>query len=99
MKTVTRKLAKAKRISVNCCQNDPVDMRCGGPPILGFDFYVDVDEDMKGYVKHIKKKLKEHRVPLMGIVVSKEEHEIPIKSLWTEEMISKCIERDGPSMR
>ena len=37
-----------KKIVVDCERNDPVDIRCGGPDYLGFDFYVK-DEEV-GYV-------------------------------------------------
>ena len=33
-----KELVKCSRIGVNCVINDPVDVRCGGPQYLGFDF-------------------------------------------------------------
>ena len=37
-----KKLIKCSRIGVDCVANDPVDIRCGGPEYLGFDFNVKV---------------------------------------------------------
>lgn len=31
-------LIRCSKISVDCVSNDPVDIRCGGPEFLGFDF-------------------------------------------------------------
>ena len=31
---------KCRKISVDSVYNDPVDIRCGGPEYLGFDFFV-----------------------------------------------------------
>lgn len=42
-------LIRCSQISVDCVANDPVDIRCGGPEYLGFDFNVRVEqtEEMK----------------------------------------------------
>jgi hypothetical protein len=32
---------EAKYYSINCKENDRVDIRCGGPQFLGFDFHMD----------------------------------------------------------
>lgn len=90
MRKVKRTLVKVKKITVNCERNDPVDMKCGGPAVLGFDFYVDADEDM---VDFIKSKLRENGLPVMSISVSKKEDEIVEKNLWTKEKISECIRK------
>ena len=37
-------LIKCTKICVNCVPNDPVDIRCGGPNYLGFDFFVREEE-------------------------------------------------------
>ena len=41
------------RIGVDCTINDPVDVRCGGPEYLGFDFNVR-KEDSKEMLNFIK---------------------------------------------
>ena len=35
-----KELVKCTEIGVDCVENDPVDIRCGGPEYLGFDFFV-----------------------------------------------------------
>ena len=32
------KIINCTRIAVDCVANDPVDIKCGGPEYLGFDF-------------------------------------------------------------
>lgn len=38
---MSNKKVNCVKISVNCVANDPVDIRCGGPNYLGFDFFVE----------------------------------------------------------
>ena len=45
-------LIRCSKISVDCVSNDPVDIRCGGPEFLGFDFYVR-EENTKEMTKFI----------------------------------------------
>ena len=90
MRKVKRILVKVRKITVNCEQNDSVDIKCGGPDFLGFDFFVDADEDM---VDFIKSKLGENGLPVMSISVSEKENEIEEKNLWTKEKISECIRK------
>ena len=46
-------------ICVECVANDPVDIRCGGPKYLGFDFPVkDTElEEMKSALNILKTKI------------------------------------------
>ena len=54
------------QISVDCVKNDSVDIRCGGPSYLGFDFNVPKDklEEMKRFVIE---SLKIFEVPIQNI--------------------------------
>jgi len=88
MKKVTRTLFKAKHYSVNCKRNDSVDIRCGGPPILGFDFYIDADLDEGETIAWLKQALKEANHNCMGISVR---GETEVQKLWTQEAIVKCM--------
>ena len=89
LKTV--KAYEAKHYSVNCKPNDSVDIKCGGPPILGFDFYVDSTKSEKIVITHIKKELKKNNLPLMSIRVV--ENNRLVKTLWTNKMISEAIKK------
>ena len=79
----------SKKIIVNCENNDSVDVKCGGPYVLGFDFFVDSDENTENMIEFIKKELKNEGLPLQSIYC--ENIIIPVKVLWTKEMISNCI--------
>lgn len=80
-----------KHIIVDCEQNDKVDMRCGGPATLGYDFFVN-DEDLSSMVDYILKQLKKNHQPCIGI------HWVDISKgteekykLWDKDSIRECI--------
>ena len=86
------KLIKCSRISVDCVVNDPVDIRCGGPEYLGFDFNVKEDEteEMK---KFIEMTLETFGIPLINLYHSKT-NLIEEKYVWTKEKIVEEIKKD-----
>ena len=75
------------KIVVDCEENDIVDIRCGGPRILGYDFYVE-DEEVKDLVKFIKEMLKKYNQPLMKIQTISN---VTSFYVWNKENIEKCI--------
>ena len=76
-----------KRIIVDCKYNDPVDVRCRGPRMLGFDFYVQ-DEDVERVTSFIQAKLVEFGRPLLDIRAC----DAPVNAMESsEEFITKCI--------
>ena len=87
------KLIKCSRISVDCVVNDPVDIRCGGPEYLGFDFNVKEDEteEMK---KFIEMTLETFGIPLINLYHSKT-NLIEEKYVWTKEKIVEEIQKDA----
>lgn len=91
-KTRTVILHKVHHIEVNCEPNDSVDIRCGGQPMLGFDFYVDINENVKEYIEFIKKTLAKHGLPWQSIFRGKTE--IETKKTWTKRMIATEIKND-----
>ena len=54
-------------ISVDCVVNDPVDVRCGGPDFLGFDFFV---------------KLEETEYMQQAIKIALEQFEVPLRNMY-----------------
>ena len=90
---MNKDLIRCAVISVDCVQNDPVDIRCGGPLYLGFDFYVykDEKEEMQNLIVST---LEEYHVPIIKIN-SANEIEIPLKKLWNKERIIMEIEKDA----
>lgn len=82
------------KINVDCQENDSVDIRCGGPLCLGYDFYVAEDkvEEMMDFIKETCTKL---HVPIMALYYDKEIiYEKDAKKVWTKDKIYKCIENN-----
>lgn len=82
-------IVRCAQICVDCVANDPVDIRCGGPEYLGFDFFVREEqaEEMKDFVLAT---LQNFMVPLKEIYISgslplDEEH------VWDEKRIFEVI--------
>lgn len=86
-------LIRCSRISVDCVHNDPVDIRCGGPTYLGFDFNVREEqvEEMKMFIELT---LNEFSVPLVDLYVSGIA-DVNEKNVWTKERIVKAISDDA----
>ena len=75
------------KIVVDCERNDIVDIKCGGPHILGYDFYVE-DENVNELIEFIKEMLKKYKQPLMRISTIKN---VTCTKTWDKENIEKCI--------
>lgn len=75
-----------QQIVVDCERNDLVDVKCGGPITLGFDFFVN-DTNVGDMIDFIKEELHRNKLPLMHI-----SHKDCIETTaWTKEMIRDCI--------
>lgn len=86
MKTEVIEVCEANVFSISCEHNDSVDIRCGGPAILGYDFGVSPDEDKEDIKKFLRETIKKYHQPLNGISVYKQKN-FPVKHLWTKERI------------
>lgn len=75
------------KIIIDCEENDIVDIKCGGPRILGYDFYVE-DENVDDMIIFIKEMLKKYNQPLMDI---KTILDVTCTYVWNKENIEKCI--------
>lgn len=84
----------ARVISVSCKENDSVDIYCGGPPMLGYDFSVSPDEDINEWMKKVKGFVNKYNRPFIGISQSKQK-DFPVEHLWSLERIEKCIKENG----
>lgn len=93
MKTV--KAVRATHICVTCGENDSVDIRCGGPATLGYDFYVDPKEAKK-LVKHVKAMLEKYERPCENIDVYPRSDLMKPKEIWTANRITRCIKNINP---
>lgn len=86
----TKKVICSK-ISVDCIKNDPVDVRAGGPDILGFDFFVETGE-VNNAVSLIKKTIAEYQLPLMGIdILDQGKLLLGPEEVWTSSRIINAI--------
>lgn len=88
-----KKLIKCSRIGVDCVANDPVDIRCGGPEYLGFDFNVK-EEETEEMKKFIAVTLETLEVPLANLYVSGTK-EVEEKDVWTKERIVQAVKDDA----
>ena len=82
-------LIRCSKISVDCVSNDPVDIRCGGPEFLGFDFYVR-EENTKEMTKFIIMTLDNLEVPFVSIKVTGTA-EVKEEDVWTKKRVVKAI--------
>lgn len=78
----------ARSIIVDCKKNDSVDIKCGGPQYLGFDFYIDSELNIKKEISFIKETLEEYGKPCINIQSGKK---LIVQKLWTRKMIEKEI--------
>lgn len=84
---------KAKKIGVDCLENDPVDIKCGGPLYLGFDFYV--EENKCGETaKYIIQTLNQLKIPFISIYTDEETYNLKEEELWSKERIRETIEEE-----
>jgi hypothetical protein len=84
----------AIHVDISCTHNDSVDIRAGGPAILGYDFYVSPDEDIKELKEFLKSCIKKYKRPLMGISTRKHKN-FPVADLWDRNEIENCIKNNG----
>ena len=92
-----KKFVKAQTIGVNCTENDPVDVRCGGPEYLGFDFHVKSEEveEMKIFIATA---LNAFDLPLINITVSKT-FDLDSEYIWTKEKIVEEMSKESEFIR
>ena len=90
MRKKRRTLYKARHYAVDCAYNDIVDIKCGGPPRLGFDFYIDADLSQVKVTNWLKKALKAAGHDCLG-VGALGTREVQKKDLWTQKKIWKCM--------
>jgi len=95
-KTVT--LVSAFHFDVFCKMNDWSDIKCGGSPTLGYDFYVDGEKpkNKEKFEKIIEDLLKKYNRHYQSISVDKVK-EFREDKLWSEEDIEKCIKSTDPN--
>ena len=92
-----KEILNCSKISVDCVYNDPVDIRCGGPEILGFDFFVKGNET-ESMIIFIKKALNEANIPLISIGVVEKNIFLRENQVWTKEKIVASIFKESANL-
>ena len=87
-------LYEAKSVVIDCCQNESVDVRCGGPSFVGYDFLVAAGVPDKEIDAFIRKALEKHDRPCEHVVISRSRQEVLKKNLWTRRRIEKEIKNN-----
>ncbi len=80
-------------LGVDCVANDPVDINCGGPGYLGFDFSVP-KEQTKEMANFIAETLNSFNIPLERIYRNGEK-ELKKEQVWTKERIVEEIKKES----
>ena len=87
------KLYNCTHLSIDCVENDPVDIRCGGPGFLGFDFFV-LTEKVDEMETFTRMALQECEIPIQGFQ-RLETIDLPEEKVWTKERIVESIKTDA----
>lgn len=80
-------------LSVNCLPNDPVDVRCGGPQHLGFDFVV-LREHATEAIGLILRVLGEVHKPLASTTCDDAGDAAEAAKVWTLAQIETALRKD-----
>ncbi len=88
-----KNLIDVAKIAVDCTENDPVDIKAGGPEILGYDFFVR-ESEAEEKIKFIRAIIAELNVPLKDVYIA-EFDKLSEDQLFSNEEIRRCIERDA----
>jgi hypothetical protein len=84
-------IVDAVLLVIDCEKNDRVDIRCGGPEYLGYDFVVEKDKKDE-FIKFIRETIHDNYQPLHSI--REEFHEnIKKMNLWTKTDIQQHIKK------
>lgn len=84
---------KCIKIGVDCVKNDPVDIRCGGPNFLGFNFLVK-EEDFSKMVPFITETLQKCNIPFLRIYAN-DTVDAQGRDVWSQEMILNHISKEA----
>jgi hypothetical protein len=86
---------RCRHVYVDVCPNDSADIKCGGDPVLGFDFYVDPSEKPQDIKKFIVDKLAGHGITPECVFVGRPIEHGFVSRLWTRRRIALCINKDA----
>ena len=82
-------MKKVRYCSINLCDNDSVDIRCGGPDTLGFNFHLDGSISKKEWESIIREELAKKEFPIQSIFIGRPEMLSGKK--WSINAVKRCI--------
>jgi hypothetical protein len=82
---------EVKDVSVNVCENEPQDIRCGGPRFVGYDFAVCAGVPDEEIEEFIRASLKKHGRPCTSIHISSTRRAARRRDVWTRRRIEDEI--------
>lgn len=87
-------MKKCFKIVVDCQYNDEVDIKCGGPYCLGYDFFIPT-EQVDEMLEYIRETCEELNTPILAMYYDPNQtFEKEEDKLWTKEKIYECIENN-----
>lgn len=94
MKTITKELIIGRRVSIDTEENDSVDIKCGGPRYLGYDFIIDADEKPNDAKSIIEEMLKCSNTKYLSVYVYTDIVEVDKESIWSYDRIRKYLKNN-----
>ena len=84
------KTCDAVHIDVQCERNDPEDIECGGPVMLGYSFYISKSDNLSDYKQFIKDCLDKYNRPFVNMVITMK-NRLNVKYLNDKKQIEETI--------
>ena len=91
------KRVACSHICIDCVSNDPVDIRCGGPEFLGFDFFVKC-EDVDYMQQVIMITFNQIEMPFKKMTITGPFNK-KVTDVWTRDRIVKTILRNAENFK
>lgn len=83
-------LIKVSKLIANCRRNDPATVQAGGPPMVGFTFYVP-EIAAESLIQFVKTWMHKCRLPIISVVVEKGEMYLASPDLCTRKKIEDTL--------
>jgi len=94
MKKRTTTECLVRHIDISTEKNDIVDIKCGGPAYLGFDFYIDADIPPAKIKKFLENEFRKHGYSFTIYIPPKRYSKwVREDNLWSFERISGYLDK------
>lgn len=85
----------AVHIDILCQKNNTNDIDCGGPVYLGYDFYIEMTQNISEIKETIRSFLRKYHRPFISFKETIEK-DCNIGKVWAIETIEECIKDNEP---